>query len=89
MGLDRFKRAATSCMRLLESSASDSKQKVSLREHLRTNYGLDDAGSSHCANACANLRKALVLSADEAELIRFEKHRIKKTERWAASADPS
>ena len=88
MGLDRFKRAATSCMRLLESPISASKQKVCLREHLRTNYGLDDAGSSHCANACVNLREALVLSADEEELIRFEKHRIRRAERWVASAEP-
>lgn len=65
-----------------------SKQKVCLREHLRTNYGLDDAGSSHCANACVNLREALVLSADEEELIRFEKHRIRRAERWVASAEP-
>lgn len=81
---DRFKRGASSCMRLLQRSEGSQEQRELLRQHLRASRDFDEAGAEQCVEASLNLREALDLSSNEVELLAFENRRAREVALWAA-----
>lgn len=82
--LERFKRGATSCMRLLQRIEGSADRNQLLRQHLETYHDFNEAGAEQCVRASLNLREALDQSSNEAELVAFENRRAREVARWAA-----
>ena len=86
--LERFRRGATACMRLLQKLDAAVDREALLREHLLTNHGLDQLAAAQCAEACVKLKMAADQSLNETELLSFESQRADRVSQWAAGIEP-